>query len=68
MLPISTAMPAPFAALPEAVLQQRAPFGAFFLTPFRDIDDRAFIKAAAGRTERLAREAAKSDAVGSRRR
>jgi hypothetical protein len=68
MLPISTVMPAPFAALPEAVLQQRSAFGAFFLAPFRDIDDRAFLKAAAGRAERVAREAAMSDAVGSRRR
>ncbi|MBV9553586.1 MAG: hypothetical protein JO032_12435 [Alphaproteobacteria bacterium] len=68
MLPLSTAVPARFAALPgPALVQRRSGFAGFFLAPFRDVDDRPARKAAAARAEREARLAAMSAAAGQHR-
>lgn len=51
---ISNSMPIPpFAGLSDAVVAQ-APRGrfAFLMTPFRDVDDRPFLKARANRAEK----------------
>jgi hypothetical protein len=59
-----------FASLPGAPVatsQQRSRFARFFLAPFADVDDRVARLAAASRAEREARQAAMSDADGSRR-
>ena len=60
MLFFSSSMPIPpFAGLSDAVVAQ-APRGrfAFLMTPFRDVDDRPFLKARANRAEKDARAAA----------
>jgi hypothetical protein len=70
MPPSSNATLAPFATLPGFAApagQRRSGFAAFFLAPFRDVDDRAARKLAALRVERETRQAAMSAAAGSRR-
>jgi hypothetical protein len=66
----SVATFAPFAVLPGpvgALPQHRSGFAAFFLAPFRDVDDRPARKTAAARAEREARLAAMSALAGPRR-
>jgi hypothetical protein len=61
---------APFAALPgfaAPTVQRPQGLAAFFLAPFRDVDDRAARKTAALRADREARQAAISAAAGLRR-
>ena len=70
MPPSSPQSFAPFASLsgnPTRAPRQRTRLAQFFLTPFRDVDDRAARLAAASKSERAAREAAMSGAAGPRR-
>ena len=69
MLFFSPSMPIPpFAGLSDAVVAQ-APRGrfAFLMTPFRDVDDRPFLKARANRVEKDAQLAANASGLESGR-
>jgi hypothetical protein len=70
MPPVSQQPLAPFAPLSAApgAPRPRWRLSQLFLAPFRDVDERAARLAAANERERQARQAARSDASGSRRR
>jgi hypothetical protein len=57
MPPVAKNTLAPFAVLPTPDYC-RASFFGFLLSPFRDVDDRVALKAAAAAAERLARRGA----------
>lgn len=63
--------PAPFASLSgrdDAALRRRWSLAQLFIAPFRDVDDRVALLAAAVKAQRDARRAAMSDEVPPRRR
>ncbi|HUI33893.1 MAG TPA: hypothetical protein VLX67_00045 [Stellaceae bacterium] len=69
MLFFSNSMPIPpFAGLDDAVVAQSPGRRfAFLMTPFRDVDDRPFLKARANRAEKRAERAASDAELAGRR-